>query len=59
MLSASTVKEEAESRNFDPPQSLFDAALGILYGEKLLRIESVGWELFPGVPYLYRMILTD
>ena len=59
LLSASTVNAQAESRNFDPPNALFEAALGILHGEKLLRIESVSWDSFADVPYLYRITLTD
>jgi hypothetical protein len=59
MLSASTVNAQAESRNFDPPNALFDAALGIMHGEKLLRIEGVSWESFADTPYLYRIMLTD
>ncbi len=59
MLAASTVNAHAESRNFDPPSALFDAALGILHGGKLLRIESVGWDSFADTPYLYRITLTD
>lgn len=59
MLSASTVNAQAESRNFDPPDALFDAALGVLHGGKLLRIEGVGWDSFADTPYLYRITLTD
>ena len=59
MLSACTVKAQAESRNFDCPQALFNAALGVLYSDKLLRIESVTWDSFADVPYLYRITVTD
>jgi hypothetical protein len=59
MLAASTVNAHAESRNFDPPDALFQAALGILHGEKLLRIEGVAWDSFADTPYLYRITLTD
>jgi len=59
MLSASIVNAQAESRNFDPPAALFDAALGMLHGDKLLRIEGVAWDSFADTPYLYRIMLTD
>jgi len=59
MLPASIVNALAESRNFDPPNTLFDAALGVLHGGKLLRIEGVAWDSFAGRPYLYRIMLTD
>jgi hypothetical protein len=59
MLAASTVNAQAESRNFDPPNALFEAALGILHGGKLFRIEGVGWDSFADTPYLYRITLTD
>ena len=58
-LAASTVNACAESRGFDPASALFDAALGILYGQKLLRIEHVEWDSFGDVPYLYRVLVTD
>lgn len=58
-LSASTVNSCAESRGFDPPSALFDAALGILHGQKLLRIENVEWDSFGGVPYLYRISVSE
>ena len=58
MLSAATVQTQAEAHGCDPP-TLFDAALGILHGGKLLRIESVDWASFEDVPYLYRIIVTD
>jgi len=59
MLAASTVNAYAESRNFDPPDAIFDAALGILHGGKLFRIERVAWDSFADTPYLYRVALTD
>ncbi|MFZ3211286.1 MAG: hypothetical protein WA188_07200 [Terriglobales bacterium] len=59
LLAASTVNAYAESRNFDPPDTMFDAALGILHGGKLLRIEAVAWDSFAGTRYLYRVTLTD
>ncbi len=59
LLSAAAINAQAESRMFEPPNALLDAALGVQYGGKLLRIESVGWDSFAGVPYLYRAILTD
>jgi len=59
MLPASVVNAQAASRNFDPPDALFDAALGMLHGGKLLRIEGVAWDSFADTPYLYRILLTD
>jgi len=59
LLAASTVNAYAESRNFDPPDAIFDAALGILHGGKLFRIERVAWDSFADTPYLYRVALTD
>jgi len=59
MLSASTVNAQAESRNVDPPDSLFETALGIMHGEKLLRIVSISWESFADTPYLYRVTVSD
>lgn len=59
MLPASIVNAQAASRNFDPPNALFDAALGMLHGGKLLRIEGVAWDSFADTPYLYRIMLTD
>ena len=59
LLAASTVNAHAESRNFDPPDAMFDAALGILHWGKLLRIERVAWDSFADTRYLYRVMLTD
>jgi len=59
LLAASTVNANAEPRNFDPPDTMFDAALGILHGGKLLRIERVAWDSFADMRYLYRIVLTD
>jgi len=59
MVAASTAAAHAETRNFDPPDAMFDAALGILHAGKLLRIERVAWDSFAGRPYLYRITLTD
>jgi len=59
LLAASTVNAHAESRNFDPPGTMFEAALGMLHGGKLFRIERVAWDSFAGTPYLYRVALTD
>jgi len=59
MLPASIVNALAESRDFDPPNALFDAALGMLHEGKLLRIEGVAWDSFADRPYLYRIMLTD
>jgi len=59
MLSAATVNAQAESRNFDPPDALFDASLGILHGGKLLRIAGVSWDSFADMPYLYRLLVSD
>jgi len=59
LLAASIVNANAEPRNFDPPDTMFDAALGILHGGKLLRIERVAWDSFADLRYLYRIVLTD
>ena len=59
LLAASTVNANAEPRNFDPPDTMFDAALGILHGGKLLRIERVAWDSFADMRYLYRIVLSD
>ena len=59
LLSASTVDAQAGSRNCDPPDSLLKAALGVLREEKLWRIESVECDSFGGMPYLYRVLVTD
>lgn len=59
LFSASTVAAQAELHSLEPPGALFDVALGIMYGSKLLRIESVGYDSFAGTPYLYRVTLTD
>lgn len=40
-------------------QQFFDAALGIIYAEKLWRIESLQVDDFAGTPYLYRLTVSE
>jgi len=59
LLSASVIQSEIDQRNFDSAEALFEAALGVLYADKLLRIETVGSDSFAGAAYLYRVNVTD
>ena len=40
-------------------EDFFTGALGIVYGQKLLHIETVSAESFAGTPYLYRVIAAE
>lgn len=40
-------------------EDFFAGALGIVYGQKLLHIETVTAESFAGTPYLYRVIAAE
>jgi hypothetical protein len=40
-------------------QAFFEAALGIVHGEKLLYIESMTTDMLAGTPYLYRVIASE
>jgi hypothetical protein len=59
MVPAAVVQAEIVERNVATAQALFDGALGVMYAEDLLHIESVTAEYFAGTPYLYRVVAVE
>jgi hypothetical protein len=59
LLSASTVAAQAELRGYESAEALFNAAVGVVHGGRLLRVESVGSDSFAGTSYLYRVTASD
>ena len=55
LMPAPTVWAKSEFRQADTVQEFFNAALGIAYDGRLLRIEKVDTEFFAGTAYLYRI----
>lgn len=57
LIPASAVFMTMAERLAATPQALFDSALGIIHGERLLRIESWAAEQFAGSPYMFRLVV--
>ena len=55
LVSATAANKLAEERGADSPEALFNSALGVLYRNRLLRIDAVALELFGGLPCLFRL----
>lgn len=59
LLPAATVAAAAELRNLNSAEALFETALGVLHGGRLLRITSVASDTFAGTPYLFRITAAE
>ncbi len=59
LVSASATNAVAEARGLESAPDLFNAAIGVVFGDKLLRIEGLAVEIFGGVVSLYRVALTE
>lgn len=55
VIAARPVQDQIDIRQTGTAQALFDAVLGVVREDKLLRIVNVSAESFAGVPYLYRL----
>jgi hypothetical protein len=58
-LPAASLSRSKDIQDANSAEQFFDAALGIIYGEKLWRIDAVAVDEFGGTPYLYRITVTD
>jgi hypothetical protein len=58
-ISAASLSRAKDIEDADSAQQFFNAALGIVYAEKLWRIESLLVDDFAGTPYLYRVIVRE
>ena len=59
LVAASTVAEQAVSRNAESPEALLDGALGIVHNDRLLRIQSVDTHAVAEDPCFYRITATE
>ncbi|MCI0403439.1 MAG: hypothetical protein L0212_07950 [Acidobacteria bacterium] len=59
LVAASTVAEQAVSRNAASPEALLDGALGIVHNHKLLRIRSVDAHAVAEDPCFYRITAAE
>jgi hypothetical protein len=59
MISASSLAQAKEIRDANSAEEFFNSALGVVYSGTLLRVESVLVDEFGGVPYLYRVSVSE
>ena len=59
LVAASTVVEQAVSRNAESADALLDGALGIVHNDKLLRIQSVETHAVAEDPCFYRITAVE
>jgi hypothetical protein len=58
-ISAASLSRAKDIEDADSAAQFFNAALGIVYAEKLWRIESLQVDDFAGTPYLYRVTVAE
>jgi hypothetical protein len=59
LISAASLAQAKEINDANSAEEFFDSALGVVYSGKLLRVESVLVDEFGGVPYLYRVSVSE
>jgi hypothetical protein len=58
-ISAASLSRAKDIEDADSAAQFFNAALGIVYAEKLWRIQSLQVDDFAGTPYLYRLNVAE
>lgn len=58
-VSAASLSRAKDIEDADSAAQFFDAALGVIYAEKLWRIEGLQVDDFAGTPYLYRITVAE
>ena len=58
-LSVTSLSNAKDIDDANSAHQFFDAALGIVYADKLWRIESLQVDDFAGTPYLYRLTVSE
>jgi hypothetical protein len=59
LIPASTLERVREIRDVAAAKEFFAVALGVVLAGRLLRVDSFAAEEFSGVPYLYRVSVSD
>ena len=59
LFSAAGLARHLEARGSGSAQEFFNASLGIVEEDRLMRIESVVTETFAGTPYLHRVVAVE
>lgn len=59
LISAASLAQAKEINDASSAEEFFDSALGVVYSGALLRVESVLIDEFGGVPYLYRVSVSE
>ena len=58
-VSAAALSRAKDINDATTAEQFFDSALGIIYVDKLWRIESLAVDSFAGAPYLYRFTISE
>jgi len=58
-ISAASLARAKDIQNASDAEQFFDSAMGVLYAGKLWRIESMSADEFGGMPYLYRLNVSE
>jgi hypothetical protein len=58
-LTAAGLARAKDIQDANAAEQFFAAALGVIYGDKLWRIDSVAVDEFGGTPYLYRLTVVE
>jgi hypothetical protein len=59
LVSATPLNAMAESQGADDVDAMLAAAVGVVYGDALLRVNGVASDQTAGVPYLYRIEVVE
>ena len=59
LLSTNSVQQAVASLNIDDVATWLLTAVGLVYGEKVLHVDSVMVDHFAGAEYLYRVFVSE
>ena len=59
LVSANCLNSLCESRDADDVNDMLSSAVGVVYGDDLLRVTGVNSDQVAGVPYLYRIAVSE
>ena len=59
LASATSLNAMCDSQGVDDVDEMLTTAIGVIYGDSLLRVAAVSSDRTAGVPYLYRIEVTE
>jgi len=59
LISAASLSRAKEINDATTAEDFFESALGVIYFGRLLRVDGVLVDEFGGVPYLYRVLVSE